>query len=53
MIGGDMLRISWPLAFLLAATIAIAARKPRMLPWMLIAYGVWFVVESARTKRKP
>jgi hypothetical protein len=45
-----MLRISWPLAILLAATIAILARKPRLLPWMLIAYGVWFVVETARRK---
>jgi tellurite resistance protein TehA-like permease len=45
-----MLRISWPLAFLLAATIAIVARKPRILPWMLIAYGVWFLVETARRK---
>ncbi len=45
-----MLRISWPLAFLLAAAIAIIARKPRMLPWMLVAFAVWFVVETARGK---
>lgn len=48
-----MLRISWPLAVLLAVTIAIVARKPRMLPWLLVAYAVWFVVEAARTRRKP
>jgi hypothetical protein len=48
-----MLRISWPLAFLLAACIAIVARKPRMLPWMLMAFSVWFVVESARKNRRP
>lgn len=45
-----MLRISWPLAILIAATIAVVARKPRMLPWLLIAYGVWFVIETARRK---
>lgn len=43
-----MLRISWPLAFLLAATIALVARRPRLLPWILLAYGVWFVVETRR-----
>lgn len=47
-----MLRISWPLAILIAATIAVVARKPRMLPWLLIAYGVWFVIESARRKSR-
>lgn len=52
MIRRRMLRISWPLAILLAATIAIVARKPRMLPWLLIAYGVWFLVETARRKNK-
>lgn len=52
MIRRRMLRISWPLAILLAATIAIVARKPRMLPWLLIAYGVWFLVETARRKSK-
>ena len=43
-----MLRISWPLAIVLAFTIAMIARKPRLLPWMLLAYGVWFLVETAR-----
>jgi hypothetical protein len=47
-----MLRISWPLAFLLAAVIAIVARRPRMLPWMLVAFVVWFVVETARGKNR-
>jgi len=45
-----MLRISWPLAIVLAFTIAMIARKPRLLPWMLLAYGVWFLVETARRK---
>jgi hypothetical protein len=48
-----MLRISWPLAFLIASCIAIVARRPRMLPWMLMVFAVWFVVESARNSRRP
>ncbi len=47
-----MLRISWPLAFLIASVIAIVARKPRMLPWILIVFVVWFLVETARGKEK-
>ena len=45
-----MLRISWPLAIVLAFTIAMIARKPRLLPWLLAVYGVWFLVQSARRK---
>ncbi len=45
-----MLRISWPLAILLMFTIAMIARRPRLLPWMLVIYGIWFVVETARRK---
>ncbi len=45
-----MLRISWPLAILLAATIALVARKPRIFPWILLVYGIWFLVEMARRK---
>lgn len=47
-----MLRISWPLALLLGVTIFVLARRPRMLPWVLIAFGVWFLVETARGKRR-
>jgi hypothetical protein len=43
-----MLRISWPLAFVLAAAIAVVARRPRMLPWVLAVLVVWFLVETAR-----
>ncbi|HEX9402236.1 MAG TPA: hypothetical protein VF912_19180 [Anaeromyxobacter sp.] len=43
-----MLRISWPLALLLAAVIAIVARRPRMLGWVLAVFAVWFVVETVR-----
>jgi hypothetical protein len=43
-----MLRISWPLAFVVAATIAVVARRPRLLPWVLAVYAIWFVVETSR-----
>jgi hypothetical protein len=45
-----MLRISWPLAFLIAATIAIVARRPRLLPWVLAVFAVWFLVETSRRR---
>jgi len=45
-----MLRISWPLALLIAATIAIVARRPRLLPWVLAVYAVWFLVETSRRR---
>jgi hypothetical protein len=50
-----MLRISWPLALLVGATIFVVARRPRMLPWVLVAFAVWFLVETARRKgrRRP
>ncbi len=43
-----MLRISWPLAILLAAAIWIVARHPRTLPWILVVFAVWVLVETAR-----
>ncbi len=49
---GRMLRISWPLAFLLAAAIALVARRPRLLSWVLVAFAVWFVVELVRRRRR-
>lgn len=47
-----MLRISWPLALLLAAAIAIVARRPRLIGWVALAFAVWFVVESLRNSRR-
>ncbi len=47
-----MLRISWPLAILLAAVIAVVARRPRLLGWALIVFAVWFVVQSLRDRRR-
>ena len=46
-----MLRISWPLAFLLAAVIAVVARRPRMLVPVLIVFAVWMVWEARKRKR--
>ncbi|HSD76947.1 MAG TPA: hypothetical protein VLA98_06065 [Solirubrobacteraceae bacterium] len=47
-----MLRISWPLAILLALAIAVVARRPRMLPWILGVLAIWFLVETARGRRR-
>jgi len=47
-----MLRISWPLAFLLAASIALVARRPRMLLPLLVVFAVWFVIERGRAGRR-
>lgn len=48
-----MLRISWPLALLLAAVIAIVARKPRLLVPILIVFVVWYAVQRVSSGRKP
>jgi hypothetical protein len=47
-----MLRISWPLAALLVVLIALVARRPRLLPFVLAALAVWFLVETARRRRR-
>jgi hypothetical protein len=47
-----MLRISWPLAFLLAAAIALVARRPKLLTWVLLTFAIWFVVELVRRRRR-
>ena len=46
-----MLRISWPLALLLAALIAIVARRPRLLLPILVVLAVWLVVQALRGRR--
>jgi hypothetical protein len=45
-----MLRISWPLALLLAFCVAIIARRPQLLVPLLVVFGVWFLVQSARRR---
>lgn len=47
-----MLRISWPLALLLAAIIVVVARRPRMLVWVVMVFAIWFVVETVRGRRR-
>jgi len=47
-----MLRISWPLAILLAVVIAIVARRPQLLLWALLAFAVWFALEWLRARRR-
>jgi hypothetical protein len=48
-----MLRISWPLALLLASVIAVVARKPRLLVPIAIVFVVWYAVQRASAGRKP
>ncbi|WP_242396045.1 hypothetical protein [Anaeromyxobacter oryzisoli] len=47
-----MLRISWPLALLLAVVIALVARRPRLVLPLLVIFAIWFVVERVRTDRR-
>ena len=47
-----MLRLSWPLALLLAALVAIVARRPRLLLPLLVVLAVWFVVQTLRARRR-
>jgi hypothetical protein len=46
-----MVRISWPLALLVAAVIAIVARKPRLIMPVLVVFVIWYVVQSASRRR--
>lgn len=48
----DMLRISWPLALLLAAVVAVVARRPRLVLPILVVFGIWFLVQAARGRRR-
>ncbi len=47
-----MLRISWPLAILLAAVIVLMARRPQLVVPILIVFAVWFVWQLGRRKRR-
>jgi hypothetical protein len=46
-----MLRISWPLAIVAAAIIAVVARRPRMLVPILIVFAIWLVWEQRKRKK--
>jgi len=45
-----MLRISWPLAIFVASVIVVVARRPKLLVWVLLAFAVWFAVETLRRR---
>jgi len=47
-----MLRISWPLALVVAVAIALIARRPRMLGPILVALAVLAVWQAARRPRR-
>lgn len=47
-----MLRISWPLALFLAVMVALIARRPRLLLPILVVFGIWFVVQTVRGRRR-
>ncbi len=47
-----MLRISWPLALFLAVVVALIARRPRLLVPILVVFGVWYLVQTARGRRR-
>lgn len=46
-----MLRVSWPLALLLAAVIALVARKPQLFVPVALVFLVWFLIQSASGRR--
>lgn len=46
-----MLRISWPLAIVIAAIIAVVARRPRLLVPILVVFAIWFVWEQRKRRR--
>jgi len=46
-----MLRISWPLAILAAAVIAVVAHRPRLLVPVLVVFAVWYAFERTRRRR--
>jgi hypothetical protein len=47
-----MLRISWPLAFVLAGVIAVVARRPRLLSYVVLVFAVWLMVELVRNRTR-
>jgi len=46
-----MLRISWPLAILAAAVIAVVAHRPRLVVPVLVVFAVWYAFERTRRRR--
>jgi hypothetical protein len=46
-----MVRLSWPLALLLAVVIVFVARRPQLLLPVLVVFGIWFLVQTVRRRR--
>ncbi|MGC3996764.1 MAG: hypothetical protein QM767_04200 [Anaeromyxobacter sp.] len=46
-----MVRISWPLALLVAVVIALVARRPQLLVPVLLVFGAWYAWERLRSRR--
>ncbi len=46
-----MLRISWPLAIVIAFSIAVVARRPRLLVPVLIVFAIWYLWEQRKRRR--
>jgi len=46
-----MLRISWPLAIVIGASIYLVARRPTLLVPLLVVFAVWFLWESRKRRR--
>jgi hypothetical protein len=46
-----MLRVSWPLAILAAAVIAVVARRPRLLVPILVVFAIWYVWQRSKARR--
>jgi hypothetical protein len=47
-----MLRISWPLALLLAIVLVLVARRPQLLEPILLVFVIWFIWEQVKRKKK-
>jgi hypothetical protein len=47
-----VLRLSWPFAIFAAVVVALVARNPRLLVPMLVVFGVWFLVQTAKRGRR-
>jgi hypothetical protein len=47
-----MIRISIPLAILLAGVIVIIARKPRLFLPLLIVFAIWAIWQMSATRRR-
>ncbi len=47
-----MLRISWPLAVVIALCIFAIARRPRLFEPILLVFVIWFVWQLVQSKKK-